>query len=55
LIEKKTLAGHQLKIINENLEVCKTGRVGIWIERRFYEANKEGIIMIPYTASTKNV
>jgi len=50
---KETIAGHMITIINDNLEVCKSGRCGLYIDSIFYPANEEGIILIPYLSKER--
>ena len=53
-IQRNTLNGHLLTIIDENFEVVKGTRVGVWFDNRFHEANNEGQVLIPYSTSDKS-
>ena len=53
-IQRDTLNGHLLTIIDENFEVVKGTRVGLWFDNRFHEANSEGQVLIPYSTSEKS-
>jgi len=49
MIHKPTVAGHIAYVLDQNKEICKGPRTGIWFQREYYEANAEnGRIFIPY-------
>ena len=49
LIHKSTAAGHSAFIIDHNRAVCNSKRAGLWIDGKFYPADKkDGSICIPY-------
>lgn len=63
---QKTLAGHMVQILSESLEVCKPrpaqgegqggaqlpAKTGLYIEKKFYEANALGQIVVPFQSMT---
>lgn len=55
VIDKITPAGSLFHILDENLEICKGSSTGIFVEGKFYNANEEGKIMIPFANSTRSV
>jgi hypothetical protein len=50
VIDKITPAGSLLYILGENLDICKGRNVGIFVEGKFYNANEEGKIIIPFSS-----
>jgi len=51
LLEKSNVAGQAFFIVDENKNICKGGRTGLWIKGKFYEADKRGEIFIDYSSS----
>jgi len=50
-IEQQTVAGQAFTLIDDETNICKGGRTGIWIKNRFYEADAQGKILIPFSSS----
>ncbi|KRX08037.1 hypothetical protein PPERSA_06215 [Pseudocohnilembus persalinus] len=59
VIQRKTAAGNHFRIIDQNGEVQvssgKEDKVGIWVEKQFYSANKKGEVIIPFLPSGQQV
>ena len=50
---QNTVAGHFITILDENLEICTSKnqeKTGIWLDKRFYKANENGQLLIPYSS-----
>ena len=48
-IEQQTVAGQLFTLVDEDANVCKGGRTGIWIENHFYRADDNGKILVPFS------
>ena len=50
LIHKSTAAGHQAFILDEDKNICKSEKTGVWIGKKFYKCDLEnnGSIFIPF-------
>jgi len=52
IIQRQTIAGHFLFILNEKKEICKGSYTGLWFDEEFFEADKNGRVVIPYARKT---
>ena len=53
LIHKPTIAGHLGYILDENKEVCKGPKTGVYFDGQYYASNEEnGKVFMPYGASS---
>ena len=50
LYEEMTIAGHKLMILDEEMNICRDVRTGIWLKKQFYPVNEEGVLIVPYGA-----
>lgn len=49
LVHRSTIAGHMLYVLDQDKEICKGEKTGVWFDENFYDADKEqGRIFIPY-------
>jgi hypothetical protein len=58
LIHRSTVAGHMCFILDDERNVCKgnpasggegsSNSVGMWLDKKFYEAKEDGSIFVPY-------
>ena len=53
LIHKSTIAGHEAVILDDSRQICKGPTTGLWLENKFYSADKYGKIFINYTAGNQ--
>ncbi|KAL4437870.1 hypothetical protein ABPG74_001041 [Tetrahymena malaccensis] len=54
IVSIPTIAGHLVTIVDESQNICKPtqgGRTGIWMNERYFSADENGHIMIPYASS----
>jgi len=52
LIHKPTIAGHMAYILDENKEICKSEKTGLFLDGQYYKAeDSTGKIFIPYGRS----
>ena len=56
LIHKPTVAGHLAYILDENKQICKGTKTGIWFDGEYFSAHpeKNGKIFIPYAKTAKS-
>ena len=54
LISKSTVAGQVAYILDENKEICKSEKTGMWFKNKYFKADPEkgGRIVIPYEKSS---
>ncbi|KAL4445666.1 hypothetical protein ABPG74_006217 [Tetrahymena malaccensis] len=45
---RNTIAGQEIVILDEEGNIQSEGRVGLWIDKEFYQARKDGRILVPY-------
>ncbi|EAS03079.2 hypothetical protein TTHERM_00444610 (macronuclear) [Tetrahymena thermophila SB210] len=45
---RNTIAGQEIVILDEEGNIQSEGRVGLWIDKEFYQAKKDGRILVPY-------
>ncbi|KAL4493494.1 hypothetical protein ABPG72_007502 [Tetrahymena utriculariae] len=45
---RNTIAGQEIVILDEEGNIQSEGRVGIWIDKEFYQTKKDGRILVPY-------
>ena len=50
-IEHQTVAGQLFTIVDEEANICKGDRTGLWVKGRFYTADERGRILVPYSSS----
>ena len=41
--------GHEITLLDENLNILKGDKTGLWVQNRFYQVDEEGKIFIPYS------
>ena len=51
MIHRSTASGHLAYIIDNDRNICKSTKTGIWINKKFYpcDQKKNGAIFIPYS------
>ena len=56
LIYKSTVAGQVAYILDENKEICKSEKTGMWYKNQYFKADPEkgGRIVIPYEKNSSN-
>lgn len=50
-IQKMTIAGHFIFILNEKREICKGLNTGLYYDNRFYKTDDNGRIILPFARS----
>ena len=50
-IEHQTVAGQLFTIVDEEANICKGDRTGLWVKERFYKADEQGRILVPYSST----
>ncbi|KAL4487468.1 hypothetical protein ABPG72_006988 [Tetrahymena utriculariae] len=54
IVSTPTIAGHLVTLVDESQHICKPtkgGRTGIWMNERYFSADENGYIIIPYASS----
>ena len=49
-LEQQTVAGQLFTLVDDETNICKDGRTGIWIKDHFYKADEKGRILIPFSS-----
>ena len=45
------MVGHEFCLLNNNMEILKGNKTGVWISGRFYKVNDLGKVIVPYPKS----
>ena len=53
VINRFTVAGILMYILDHNKKICKGGRTGFYFEDKFYESDRNGRILMPYGLNDK--
>ena len=51
-LESQTISGQVFTLVDEEGNICKHDRVGIWIKGTFYRADEQGKVLIPFVVSS---
>ena len=53
VIEQQTIAGQLFYIVDEEKNICKGERTGLWVQDKFYKADANGKILIPFSSNSR--
>jgi hypothetical protein len=53
LVHRSTIAGHMVYLLDEQKQICKGEKTGVWFDKQYYACKPEGHIFIPYNKITK--
>lgn len=48
-IEHQTVAGQLFEIVDDEKNICKSERTGMWLEGKFFKVNDQGRIIVPFS------
>lgn len=54
LVSRATAAGHVAYILDEDRNICRGRKTGIWFDENLWEADEAGRILIPYTKHARS-